>query len=230
LSAPPPSSGAVKAFDSCFSCFGQSPSLVWFQQAKAAGYQLAIMDPDTWDSEFADGNGTRARPASSCQLDSYGLQQIDYAIAAGMYVALYNRNLNCYKQTLSSLNASEKHGVSVYIFDIETDPGLIPTQAQINDAVSMGFAVGIYTWNGAVSNLGTAFSGLPLFLNLVTNWNTAYAGPPSSNYPAIKTFAPFNGWASAVIEQVSTGQLNGMSVDFDSVDAAWLSTLRSGPA
>jgi hypothetical protein len=204
--------------------------LSWFQQQKAAGYELAILDPDTWDSEFADANGTQPRPASSCKLDSHALQQIDYAIAAGLHVALYNRNLNCYKQTLSSLNASEKHGVSVYIFDIETAPGLIPTQAQISDAASMGFTVAIYTWDGAVSNLGTSFSSLPLFQDRVTNWNTPNAGAPTSNYPKINAVTPFNGWTKAVIQQISTGTLAGMRVDFDAVDAAWLSTLRQGAA
>lgn len=225
-----PTSGAVKAFDACFSCFGQTPTLAWFQQQKAAGYELAILDPDTWDSEFSDANGTQARPASACALDSNGLTEIGYAISAGMHVALYNRSLNCYKQTLTSLDAGEKQGVSAYIFDVETAPGLIPTQAQVSDAASMGFTVGMYTWDGAVSNLGTSFSNLPLFMDAVSDWNTPDAGPPTGNYPTVNAISAFSGWKSAVIEQVSTGKLGGMSVDFDAVSAAWLRTLRSGAA
>lgn len=223
-----PATGAVKAFDSCFSCFGENPGLSWFQQAKSEGYDMAILDIDSWGSEFPDGNAADPGPASGCALSSTGLATLDNAIAAGMYVALYNRNLNCYQQTLRSLTPSEAHGVSTYIWDVETQPGLIPTQAEVSQVTSMGFQNALYTWNGAVSSLGTSFGSLPLLMEEVSNWNTPNAGPPATNYPDINTITPFDGWTSADIEQGSTGQLNGMSLDFDSVSAAWLSTLRSG--
>jgi hypothetical protein len=223
-----PATGAVKAFDSCFSCFGESPSLSWFQQAKSQGYDLAILDIDSWGSEFPDGNAADPGPGSGCALSSTGLATLNNAIAAGLYVALYNRNLNCYQQTLKSLTPSETHGVSTYIWDVETQPGLIPTQAEISQVTSMGFQNALYTWNGAVDNLGTSFISLPLLMEEVNNWNTPNAGPPTSDYPSINAITPFDGWTSADIEQDSTGQLNGMSLDFDSVSAAWLSTLRSG--
>jgi hypothetical protein len=215
----------VKAFDSCFSCFGQNPSPSWFQQQKAAGYQLAIMDPDSWNSEFPNGNASRPGPASGCALSSNGLDDIDNAITAGMYVGLYNRNINCYRQTLNSLGSYEQQGVRFYVWDIETDPGQIPTQAQLSEVAGLGYANVVYTWDGAVRNLGTSFAGLPLWMNEVSNWNTPNAGPPTNNYPHLDSISPFNGWSSAVIEQISTGKLNGMSVDFDSADAAWLSSL-----
>jgi hypothetical protein len=223
-----PTMGAVEAFDSCFSCFGESPSLSWFRQAKSQGYDMAILDIDSWGSEFPDGNAADPGSASGCALASTGRATLDNAIAAGMYVALYNRNLNCYQQTLSSLTPSEAHGVSTYIWDVETQPGLIPTPAETSQVTSMGFQNALYTWNGAVSNLGTSFISLPLLMEEVNNWNTPNAGPPTTNYPDINAITPFDGWTSADIEQDSTGQLNGMSLDFDSVSAAWLSTLRSG--
>lgn len=225
---PGPATGAVKAFDSCFSCFGESPGPSWFQQAKSQGYEMAILDIDSWGSEFPDGNAADPGPGSGCALARSGRATLDNAIAAGMYVALYNRNLNCYQQTLSSLTPSEKHGVSTYIWDVETQPGLIPTQAEVSWVTSMGFQNALYTWNGAVSNLGSSFTSLPLLMEEVSNWNTPNAGPPAGNYPNINAITPFDGWTSAEIEQDSAGQLNGMSLDFDSVSAAWLRTLRSG--
>lgn len=223
-----PATGAVKAFDSCFSCFGESPSLSWFQQAKSQGYEMAILDIDSWGSEFPDGNAADPGPASGCALSGTGRATLDNAIAAGLYVALYNRNLNCYHQTLSSLTPGEAHGVSTYIWDVETQPGLVPTQAEVSHVTRIGFQNALYTWNGAVSDLGTSFLSLPLLMEEVSNWNTPNAGPPATDYPNINAITPFDGWTSADIEQDSTGQLNGMSLDFDSVSAAWLSTLRSG--
>lgn len=223
---PAPSSGAVKGFDSCFSCFGESPSLSWFQQARSQGYDLAILDIDSWGSEFPDGSAADPGPSSGCALSSTGLATLDNAIAASMYVALYNRNLNCYQQTLQSLNASEAHGVSTYIWDVESQPGLLPTQAEISQVSRMGFQNAVYTWNGAVA--GTQFSNLPLHFEEVSNWNAPDAGPPA-NYPNISAIASFDGWTSADIEQDSTGTLSGMSLDFDSVNATWLHSLRSGP-
>lgn len=93
----------------------------------------------------------------------------------------------------------------------------------------MGYADAVYTWDGAVPANLSQFHELPLFVTEVANWNTPDAGP-SADFPAANAIAPFDGWTSAQMEQDSTGQLNGIRVDFDSVNAAWLDGLRHGDA
>jgi hypothetical protein len=220
---------AVKGFDTCFNCFGQDPQQAWFTTAQANGYQLMMIDPDTWSSEFPDGNADDPGSASQCQLAADSRQLIDSAIYAGMRVAIYNRNLNCWHQSLDSLGRLEKLGTPVYVWDVETQPGLVPTQADMTAVTRLGLDNAVYTWDGAVPADLSEFHGLPLFETEVSNWDTPGAGAPAG-YPAINSIAPFDGWTSADIEQDSTGQLDAVRVDFDSVSAAWLDSLRHGDA
>lgn len=223
------STSAVKGFDTCFNCFGQDPQQAWFTTEHADGYQLMVIDPDTWSSEFPDGNADDPGPASQCQLAADSRQLIDSAIYAGMRVAIYNRNLNCWRQSLDSLGRLEKLGTPVYVWDVETQPGLVPTRADVAAVTKMGYDNAVYSWDGAVRANLSGFHTLPLFVTEVANWNTPGAGP-SADFPATNSIAPFDGWTSAQMEQDSTGQLNGIRVDFDAVNAAWLDGLRHGDA
>jgi hypothetical protein len=219
---------ASKAFDTCFNCFGSDPDQAWFNTVHSDGYDLMIIDPVTWNSEFPNGNTNDPGPASGCQFAADSKQLINNAITSGMKVMVYNRNLNC-EGTMSKLGPQEKHGTPVYIWDIENSPQLTPTSAQVANIAKLGFGEAVYTWNGGTSKSLTYLSkNYPLFFNEVSNWNGCSGencGVPS-DYPSINSIQPFDGWSSAVIEQQSTGQLNGMNVDYDSVSTSWLNSLR----
>jgi hypothetical protein len=223
------STSAVKGFDTCFNCFGQDPQQAWFTTEHANGYQLMVIDPDTWSSEFPDGKADDPGSASQCELAADSRQLIDNAVYAGMRVAIYNRNPNCWRQSLDSLGRLEKLGTPVYVWDVETQPGLVPTQADVATVTKMGYDNAVYTWDGAVPANLTEFHTLPLFVTEVANWDTPDAGP-AADFPATTSIAPFDGWTAAQMEQDSTGQLSGIRVDFDSVNAAWLDGLRHGDA
>jgi hypothetical protein len=214
------------------SCFGQNPSAQWFTTEHRAGYDMAIMDPDAWTSEFPDGNSDDPGTAAQCRLAANSLNQLREAVDAGMKVGLYNRNPLCYLQTISALkgHAHIKSGTPIYIWDIETSPGILPTKAEIAKVTAWNFLNGAYTWQGAVPGTGTQFGNLPLHYNEVNNWNTPNAPAPTTvdgnPYPEINAIPHFDGWTSADMEQQSTGTLNGERVDFDSVNTAWLAGLR----
>lgn len=223
---------ASKAFDTCFSCFGQAPTQAWFSAEKAAGYELFITDPETWNSEFPNGNTDDPAPGSACRVDSSELQDINHAVYAGMKVALYNRDLNCYQATLSALGPKERKGVSVYIWDVEQSPALVPTAAEEAQVTKDGFLNAVYTWDGA-TNKSIPGSGpnMPLHFNEVSDWNGCSGntcGVPSG-FPSMNAIPHFDGWTSADIEQQSTGNLNGMNVDYDSASTAWVKSLRTYP-
>lgn len=214
---------ATKAFDSCFSCFGQDPSNAWFHAEHAAGYRMMIIDPDTWNSEFPDGNADDPGPATGCQMAADSKQIINSAIYEGFKVAIYNRNLNCYG-TIRELGHLEHLGTPLYIWDVETQPGLVPSTADVAAVTKLGYTSAVYTWDGAVSQK-LSESSLPLFFDNVSNWNCAGCAAPSG-FPYIDAIQPFDGWKSADIEQQGTGTLNGMNVDYDSVNTNWLASLR----
>jgi hypothetical protein len=217
---------ASNAFDTCPSCFGQDPQQPWFTAEHKAGYDLMIIDPDTWNSEFPNGNTNDPGPASGCQLAADSKQLINNAIYAGMKVMIYNRNLNCYG-TISQLGPKEKAGTPDYVWDVETSPGLVPSSGDISAVSALGYNQVVYTWDGAVPQNLNYLSGDPLYFNEVSNWS---AGPCSGGnpcpYPTINSIQPFDGWNSADIEQQGTGTLNGLIVDYDSVNTAWLATQR----
>jgi hypothetical protein len=202
-----PPDPSVKAFDSANTI--SDPS--WFAQAYAAGFRLYILNTVEW---------------GTCTPWNLAQPQIQAAIAAGLKVAAYTRNPDCWQNGILATGPYQSQ-LQFFALDIETDPGVPATLAMVSGIKSMGVRPVIYSgsnmWAGLEGSLSKSFSNLPL-------WDTnASVFPYSSwqaNYEEPKPI-PFGGWNTAAnmrigIQQQIEYDLNGVKVDLNSFNADFL--------
>ena len=199
---------SVKAFDSANTI--SDPE--WFTKAYAEGFRLYILNTTEW-------NGT-------CDAWAQVQPQIKNALAAGLKVAAYTRNPNCWSNGILATGPYQNQ-LQFFALDIETDPGVPATRAIVDGIKSMGVRPIIYTgsrmWPKLEGSLANSFADLPL-------WDT---NPSSFSYDSWKAnyLAPkpveFGGWNSSSNMRVGSQQqfeysLNGVKIDLDSFNATFL--------
>jgi len=194
----------------------------------AAGYRVYTLDSIAWDSECATVASNPCVPRQACTIWSPATAQIQEALNAGLEVAVYNRNPQCWRAGLTGLG-SYLADVRFYVLDIETDPGVAPTAAMVSGIAALGIQPVIYSFQSAWDSItgdSTAFSALPLWDSEV-NTDVEANGAPPAGYPALAEPSPYGGWTMAVAEQQTFNTVvDGVSIDDDSFSASWLLSLR----
>jgi hypothetical protein len=198
---------SVKAFDSANTI--SDPT--WFSKAYAAGFRLYILNTVYFGS---------CTPWPAAQT------QIQEALAAGLKVAAYTRNPDCWQNGILAAGPYQNQ-LQFFALDIETDPGIPATHAMVNDVKALDVRPVIYTgaadWPRIEGSQTKAFSNLPLweFNNSkfsFDSWQANYLSP---------TPVAFGGWNTVInmragVQQQIEYPLNGVHVDLDSFDATFL--------
>lgn len=199
---------SVKAFDSANAI--SDPD--WFTQAYAAGFRLYIINTTEW-------NGT-------CDPWAQAQTQIANALAAGLKVAAYTRNPDCWQNGILATGPYQSQ-LQFFALDIETDPGVPATQAMVNGIKALGVRPIIYSgwrmWAGLQGSTALDFSNLPLWDTdpsqfSYQSWQANYLSPKP---------VPFGGWNTTANPRVGVQQqfeytLNGVNIDLDSFNATFL--------
>jgi hypothetical protein len=196
----------------------------------AAGYKIYTLDSIAWDSECATVGSNPCAPRQACAIWPSATAQIQEALNAGLEVAVYNRNPQCWSKGLTGLGPYLAD-IRFYVLDIETDPGVAPTAAMVSGIEALGVQPVIYSYQSAwdeITGNSTAFSALPLWDSEV-NTDVEDDGVPPVGYPALAEPIPppYGAWTTAVAEQQTFNTVvDGVSIDDDSFSAPWLLSLR----
>lgn len=198
---------SVKAFDSANTI--SDPA--WFNKAYSAGFRLYILNTVRW---------------GTCDPWPLAQTQIQAALAAGLKVAAYTRNPNCWENGILATGPYQKQ-LQFFAIDVETDPGVAATKSMVDGIKAMGVRPIIYTnylmWPHIQQNTANSFSKLPL-------WDAQNSQFPYSNWQAnylSPTPITFNYWNTTDNTRIAVQQqieypLNGINVDLDSFDATFL--------
>jgi hypothetical protein len=202
-----PPDPSIKAFDSDNTV--SDPT--WFSQTYAAGFRLYILSPVEW---------------GTCTPWNLAQPQIQAALAAGLKVAAYTRNPDCWQNGILATGPYQSQ-LQFFALDIETNPGIPATTVMVNGIKSMGVRPIIYSgssmWAKIEGSLAGSFSNLPL-------WDSNSSGFPyaswQANYEEPKPIE-YGGWNTASNMRVGVQQqieydLNGVKVDLDSFNATFL--------
>jgi hypothetical protein len=205
--APPPATPnpSVKVLDSANTI--NDPA--WFTKAYAAGFRLYIMHSTAW--------GT-CTPWYNTQ------PQLGMALAAGLKIAVYTRDPNCWQGGISAAGPYQSQ-LQFFALDVETG-GPVVTRDMVDGVKAMGVRPVIYTGSGMwpqMTDNSTAFSDVPLWDTNARNinykrWIADYLSP---------TPVPYGGWNTPTnmrvgVQQKFNQSLNGIVVDLDSFDATFL--------
>jgi hypothetical protein len=220
----------VKGFDT-----DATADQTWFNEMAGDGFKVYLFDSVSWDAECA--NSSCSTPSTTCTIWGNAQQQIQYALNAGMYVGVYNRNPECWHNGLTGLGSYLSH-VKFYVLDIESQPGIAPTTTMVNGVKALGVTPIIYSgagmWPGITGN-STAFSNLPLQDTNVTgsvtyaNWQPSLLTPTPQSYGGwnVSSGASPTGYSNlrVAMQQTFNTSLFGQSVDLDSFNSVWLAGL-----
>lgn len=181
----------------------------WFKQAYAEGFRLYIMHPTDWGT-CTPGVNTQA--------------QLGMAVAAGLKIAVYTRDPNCWEAGISATGEYQSQ-LQFFALDVEHG-GPVVTRAMVDGVKQMGVRPVIYTGSGMwaqMTNNSTEFSDVPLWDTDARSfdyglWVADYLAPPP---------VPYGGWNTAATMRVGVQQkfeysLNGITVDLNSFDADFL--------
>ena len=182
----------------------------WFDKAYKDGFRLYILHSTAW---------------GTCQPWSNTYQQAKMALDAGLKIAAYTRNPNCFKEGIEALGTL-KDKLQFFALDIETDPGIPVTRAMVDGVRALGVRPVIYTGSGmwpTIMGSSNAFSDVPLWDTNTSKfayneWEIDYTHPA----PLI-----YGGWNTASTMRVGVQQqfeytLNGVAVDLNSFDKSFL--------
>lgn len=211
---PAPTNTSVKAIDSANTITDPA----WFANAYNAGFRLYVMHTTAW---------------GTCDPWIQTQPQMKMALDAGLKIAAYTRDPNCWKQGIEAAGPYMDK-LQFFALDAETDPGIPITRAMVDGVKSLGIRPVIYTGSGMWPQLQGAtandFADVPL-------WDTNATGVDyatwTANYLA-PTPVVYGGWNTASTMRIGVQQqfeypLNGVNVDLNSFNASFLSDTPTTP-
>ena len=164
---------------------------------------------------------------NDCNPWSQTQPQIKMALDAGLKVGIYTRNPNCWHGGIDA-TGPYKSQIQFFAIDVETDPGVQVTQAMVDGITAAGVRPIIYSgygmWPQVMGTNTTSFSDVPLWDTNVTGNVTLANWTPSLCQPAPVVYG---GWNTSdnpriAIQQAFEITLNGVNVDLDTFDGAFL--------
>lgn len=182
----------------------------WFKKAYEQGFELYILHSTTW---------------GTCQTWDRTYSQAKMALDAGLKIASYTRNPECYKEGIEALGPL-KNKLQFFALDIETDPGIPVARAMVGGVQALGVRPVIYTGSGmwpAIMSGSEEFSDVAL-------WDTDTLKFPYNEW-RIDFMRPtpvvYGGWNTVNtmrigIQQQFEYKLNGILVDLNSFDKSFL--------
>jgi hypothetical protein len=181
----------------------------WFVKAYQAGFRLYVMHSTAW---------------GTCDPWSRTQAQLKMALDAGLKIAVYTRDPNCWQ---GGINAAGPYTSQLQFFalDVETG-GPQVTRAMVDGVKGMGVRPIIYSGSGMwpqLMNNSTAFSDVPLWDTNTHNinyntWTANYLSPTPVQYGGWNTPATMR----VGVQQKFNQSLNGVLVDLDSFNATFL--------
>jgi hypothetical protein len=200
-------SNSVRAIDSANTITDAN----WFKKAYNEGFRLYIMHSTTW--------GT-CDPWPRTQL------QLGMALEAGLKVAVYTRDPQCWQQGIEATGRYQRD-LQFFALDVETDPGVAITRSMVDGIKQMNVRPVIYTgsamWSQVQGANTESFADVPLWeatpIDMqLGNWQANYLFP---------TPQQFSGWNTPTTMRIGAQQqlestLNGIRVDLNSFDKQFL--------
>ena len=181
----------------------------WFTQAYAEGIRLYVMHSTAW---------------GSCAPWEHTQAQLKMALDAGLKIAVYTRDATCWQGGIAAAGPYQSQ-LQFFALDVETGSPPV-TRAMVDGVRAMGVRPVIYSGSGmwpSIMNNSSAFADVPL-------WDTNAGAVNYSGWLA-DTGAPaavaYGGWNTAANPRIGVQQkfehnLNGVLVDLNSFDAAFL--------
>jgi hypothetical protein len=202
---PPTASSSVKVVDTTAAITDPA----WFKKAYDAGIRLYVMHSTAW---------------GTCEPWYRTQPQLKMALDAGLKIAVYTRDASCWQ---GGISAAGPYAAQLQFFALDVEPGSPPvTRDMVEGVRSMGVRPVIYSGSGMWPDLmgnSTAFADVPLWDTNTSNlnystWTADYLAPAPVQY---------GGWNTAAtmrigIQQKFEHSLNGVPVDLNSFDAAFL--------
>lgn len=182
----------------------------WFKMAYEQGFELYIFHSTAW---------------GTCQTWSQTYSQAKMALDAGLKIASYTRNPECYKEGIEALGPLQNK-LQFFALDIETDPGIPVTRTMVDGIRALGVRPVIYTGSGMWP---TIMSGSEEFSD-VALWDTDTSTFPYNEW-RIDFMHPapvvYGGWNTidtirVGIQQQFEYKLSGILVDLNSFDKSFL--------
>jgi hypothetical protein len=214
VSAPVPTSTSLKAIDSANSVTDPT----WFTKAYAAGFRLYVMHTTNW---------------GTCDISPQAQPQLKMALDAGLKIAAYTRDPNCWKNGILAAGPYQAK-LQFFGLDAEKIPGIVITRDMVNGVKSLGVRPVIYTgshmWPALQTTTASDFTDVPLWDTDTTSFDY---GTWTANYLA-PTPVAYGGWNTKANMRVGVQQefeylLNGVNVDLNSFDASFLSDTPTKP-
>jgi len=181
----------------------------WFTKAYSEGIRLYVMHSTAW---------------GSCTPWEHTQAQLKMALDAGLKIAVYTRDATCWQ---GGITAAGPYQSQLQFFALDVETGSPPvTRAMVDGVRAMGVRPVIYSGSGmwpSIMNNSSAFADVPL-------WDTNAGAVNYSGWLA-DTGAPaavaYGGWNTAANPRIGVQQkfehnLNGVLVDLNSFDAAFL--------
>ena len=181
----------------------------WFSRAYRAGFRLYIMHSTAW---------------GTCDPWSRTQTQLKMALDAGLKIAVYTRDPNCWQ---GGINAAGPYASQLQFFALDAETGGPQvTRAMVDGVKATGVRPVIYSGSGMwpqLMNNSTAFSDVPLWDTDTRNinyntWRANYLSPAPVQYGGWNTPATMR----VGVQQKFNQNLNGVMVDLDSFNATFL--------
>ncbi|MDY7541640.1 MULTISPECIES: hypothetical protein [unclassified Cryobacterium] len=181
----------------------------WFTQAYSEGIRLYVMHSTAW---------------GSCAPWEHTQAQLKMALDAGLKIAVYTRDATCWQGGIAAAGPYQSQ-LQFFALDVETGSPPV-TRAMVDGVRAMGVRPVIYSGSGmwpSIMNNSSDFADVPL-------WDTNAGAVNYSGWVA-DTGAPamvaYGGWNTAANPRIGVQQkfehnLNGVLVDLNSFDAAFL--------
>lgn len=199
---------AVAAFDTTATI----PGRAWFQGMYDRGFRLYVMHSTAW--------GT-CTPWSETQ------SQLANALSVGLKVAAYTRDPRCWRQGIEAAGPYASQ-LQFFVLDSEFGPSVALTRDMVDGVTWLGVRPVIYTGWGMWSQIqgfdDTSFFDVPLWDTNVTGKVDPGAWTLDLNAPVPVTYGGWNtpGNPRVMVQQAWNVVIDGVVVDLDSVDAAFL--------
>lgn len=202
-----PATGSVKAVDSANTIHDPA----WFTGIYDNGFRLYIIHSTTWDT---------CTPWTNTQ------NQLKMALDAGLRIAAYTRNPNCWEGGITAAGPYQDK-LQFFAIDTEDIPGIPATRAMVDGIKSMGVRPVIYTgagmWPGLQGGTAGDFSDVPLWDTDTSQfaydaWQVDYLVPTPNKYGGWNTDATMR----IGVQQQFEYKLDGIYVDLNSFDVSFL--------
>ncbi|CAN7491757.1 hypothetical protein [Arthrobacter sp. LjRoot14] len=202
---PPTASSSVKVVDTTAAITDPA----WFKKAYDDGIRLYVMHSTAW---------------GTCEPWYRTQPQLKMALDGGLKIAVYTRDASCWQ---GGISAAGPYTAQLQFFALDVEPGSPPvTRDMVEGVRSMGVRPVIYSgsgmWPGLMGN-STAFADVPLWDTNTSNlnystWTADHLAPAPVQYGGWNTDATMR----IGIQQKFEHSLNGVPVDLNSFDAAFL--------